>query len=160
MPIHNRPIFTDIFDGVSDFSPDPKSVYISGCSVEARSEHLNVWKGTASDVSFVDITLEERTHVNVALSDGSEQTIALRSSDQISRFWERIKQRTIYLDITGLRHHVWAALLRGALETREHVVVIYVEPSDYRPSVTPTENEIYDLSERIEGISPLPGFAR
>jgi hypothetical protein len=55
---------------------------------------------------------------------------------------------------------VWGALLRGALATREKVIVVYVEPADYRPSLTPTESEIYDLSERIEGIAPMPGFAR
>jgi hypothetical protein len=71
-----------------------------------------------------------------------------------------VKDETVYIDITGLRHHVWAALLRSALRTRVRVAVVYVEPTDYRPSLTPTEGEIYDLSERIEGISPLPGFAR
>ncbi len=64
------------------------------------------------------------------------------------------------MDITGLRHHVWATLIRSALETKQRVIAIYVEPHDYRASLTPTENQIYDLSDRIEGIRPLPGFAR
>ena len=38
-------------------------------------------------------------------------------------------------------------------------MVVYVEPGAYRFSLTPTEGEIFDLSERIIGISPLPGFA-
>jgi hypothetical protein len=33
-----------------------------------------------------------------------------------------------------------------------------VEPRDYRKSEAPTEASIYDLSERVEGIAPLPGF--
>ena len=36
---------------------------------------------------------------------------------------------------------------------------IYVEPVDYRFSASPKEGEIFDLSERIAGISPIPGFA-
>jgi hypothetical protein len=38
------------------------------------------------------------------------------------------------------------------------VSVVYVEPFDYKPSAIPTEGTIFDLSERIQGISPLPGF--
>jgi hypothetical protein len=38
------------------------------------------------------------------------------------------------------------------------IVVVYVEPGDYKPSAIPTEGTIFDLSERIRGISPLAGF--
>ena len=36
--------------------------------------------------------------------------------------------------------------------------MVYLEPGDYRFSATPTEVTLFDLSERIEGIEPLPGF--
>ena len=36
---------------------------------------------------------------------------------------------------------------------------VYVEPGDYRFSVAPTEGTIFDLSDSILGIRPLPGFA-
>ncbi len=61
--------------------------------------------------------------------------------------------------MTGLGHHVWAPLVRAALSIVEHLAVVYVEPSDYTFSRTPTEGEIFDLSERITGIAPIPGFA-
>jgi hypothetical protein len=35
---------------------------------------------------------------------------------------------------------------------------VYVEPGDYRFSASPTDVTLFDLSEKIEGISPLPGF--
>ena len=35
---------------------------------------------------------------------------------------------------------------------------VYVEPAEYRFSETPTEGDIFDLSERIAGITPIPGF--
>jgi hypothetical protein len=62
------------------------------------------------------------------------------------------------LDITGLPHHVWAPLLRAIRSRREPAFAVYVEPGDYRFSATPTEATIFDLSESIEGIGPLPGF--
>lgn len=37
-------------------------------------------------------------------------------------------------------------------------MAVYVEPANYRFNIAPKEGEIFDLSERINGISPLPGF--
>jgi hypothetical protein len=38
-------------------------------------------------------------------------------------------------------------------------MAVYVEPQEYRYDPAPTEGQIFDLSERIRGIAPLPGFA-
>jgi hypothetical protein len=65
----------------------------------------------------------------------------------------------VYLDITGLAHHIWAPFLRSLLRSDKRVFGIYVEPGEYTRTPTPTEGTIYDLSERIAGIAPLPGFA-
>ncbi len=160
MPIQNRPLFTQAFDSVDAFLPEPGSVYLAGTSVEMRSEHFAQWQASAVDVAFLNVIQEERNVAVVQPSGQKEIRLPLRSSRQLGDFWKTTPGSCIYLDITGLRHHVWAALLRAALATRRRVVVVYVEPHDYQPSLTPTENEIFDLSERIEGISPLPGFAR
>jgi hypothetical protein len=40
-----------------------------------------------------------------------------------------------------------------------HVFGVYVEPKRYTLSDTPTEGDLYNLSEKIRGIKPLPGFA-
>lgn len=160
MPIHSRPLFTQTYDSASGFLPDRESVYISGQSVEDRSQHVEAWKPHVAETLFVDIVSEEQNSVVLRRPGRADATIALRSSKQIEEFLSDCTGKTLYLDITGLRHHVWAAILRVALETKRSVVVVYVEPDDYRPSMTPTENEIYDLSERIDGIRPLPGFAR
>jgi len=159
MVVHNRPVFTMEYDPAEAFRPLPNSVYVRGRSVEARSDHVETWSNDAQDVRFVDVANEQPSAVDVYSADGHTTTIALRSKDQIGAFWTAIKRPTIYIDITGLRHPTWAVLLRGALQTRERVLVIYVEPADYRPSLTPTDSEIYDLSERIEGLAALPGFA-
>ena len=162
MPIHNRPSFTQEFDNLGLFQPSRDSVYVSGSSVEDRSNHMSQWRGALERVSFVEVLNADAGKIEYR-PDGETESLQLqlRSSKQIARFWATFDSANrIYLDVTGLRHHVWAALLRGALLTKKNVVAVYVEPGDYRPSLTPTENEIFDLSERIEGISPLPGFAR
>ena len=66
----------------------------------------------------------------------------------------------IYLDITGLGHRIWAPLLRAAVEEGSEVTVVYAEPETYARSTSPSPGLIFDLSERIEGIAPIPGFAR
>jgi hypothetical protein len=69
------------------------------------------------------------------------------------------RRQVFYLDITGLSHHIWAPLLRSAVDVVQSVRILYVEPLDYRLSANPTEAEIFDLSDKITGIAPIPGFA-
>jgi len=159
MAVHDRPVFTLAHDSVADFLPASGSVYVAGRSVEARSEHITEWRRRAHEVTFVDVVREERDRIVIDDANGKQQVIALRSREQVAALLSSIKRDTIYLDVTGLRHPTWAVLLRGALEARENLVVVYVEPRDYRPSLAPTDTDIYDLSESIEGLAPLPGFA-
>lgn len=160
MPIFDRPVFTESYSPACEFVPASGSVYVSGYSVEDRSFHADSWRAETSDVQFIDIVSEEKNAVRLKLPGEPEpKVVALRSARQIGETLGSVEGAPIYLDITGLRHHVWAALLRASLVSARKVIVIYVEPDDYRQSMSPTENEIYDLSEAIEGISPLPGFA-
>jgi hypothetical protein len=159
MALSSCPLFTDTYENCSAFVPTPDSVYIFRRSVEPRSRHLDRWSHSPQNVRLWSIESEGRTELELT-THGERTTVSLRSEVQLRQLWTGVKDETVYIDITGLRHHVWAALLRSALRTRVRVAVVYVEPTDYRPSLTPTEGEIYDLSERIEGISPLPGFAR
>jgi hypothetical protein len=89
---------------------------------------------------------------------GNTSKIPLRSSSHLANFWKSLNRQNAYLDITGLSHHVWAPLLKSALSQGVKLAVVYMEPKEYRFSITPTEGEIFDLSERITGIAPLPGF--
>ena len=57
-------------------------------------------------------------------------------------------------------HHVWAPILKWAVQLNVNIHAVYVEPLGYLPSGASADSVIFDLSERIEGISTLPGFAR
>ena len=161
MPIHNKPSFTTEYESVTNFVPLKGCVYVFGKSVEERSEHVSNWRSNAEEVQFVDVIADTKSDINYKIGGSATDGLQLRSGKQIAKFWGKFSSATsIYVDVTGLRHHVWAALLRGALLAKKSVFAVYVEPGDYRPSLAPTENEIFDLSEKIEGLSPLPGFAR
>jgi hypothetical protein len=140
------------------FVPESGSAYVFGISEEERSEHADAWQSRAQGVRFLRIVDESRSDFTVEL-DGVRQKVLLRSRDQLSRFWHTVAREVVYLDITGLSHHIWAPLLRSAIAATGRVIGIYVEPGDYRFSATPTEGEIFDLSESIQGIAPIPGFA-
>ncbi|HVG25515.1 MAG TPA: hypothetical protein VND45_15265, partial [Thermoanaerobaculia bacterium] len=108
-------------------------------------------------VEFVELDCQPDNALRVVDSP-VKSSFFLRSERQLTSFWRRFGNARAYLDITGLPHHVWAPLIRAAIAEQARVAAIYVEPSHYAFSPSPTENEIFDLSERISGIAPLPGF--
>lgn len=157
MDIRERPLFTDTYSNISEFIPTGESAYIYGAFPEERSTHVQVWEAKTSNVKFVRIE-EREANDFVTEIDNKIINISLRNKDQLQNLFIKLGRRIIYLDITGLSHHIWAPLLLMALETCRPVLAVYVEPKTYRYSETLKEGEIFDLSERINGISPIPGF--
>ena len=162
-PIEN-PILTKLYEDWQAFKPQPGSTFLHGTSVEERSVHPADWELVARDVHFVRLSSHENSPERdfshcTADAGGCQELLQLRSTTQLSNFFEKIKSKVIYLDITGLPHHVWAPLLRAAIAACKQISAVYVEPRTYTFSRTPTEAEIFDLSETIHGISPLPGFS-
>jgi hypothetical protein len=94
------------------------------------------------------------------LNSSNSKKYSLRSDKDLQIFWsQEVLTNVVYLDITGLTHSVWAALLRVGLDQQTKIIVTYAEPASYRRSQAPVEGQIYDLSTNIRGIAPLPGYA-
>jgi hypothetical protein len=155
--IRDRPLLTEIH--TSGFRPESPSAYLFAISEEHRSKEFLAWRHDFQGVESVEIVDQKESDIVVNLR-GEKETILLRSKEQLEVFCAKIGRDLMYLDITGLSHHVWAPLLRAALKICRVVRVVYVEPIEYRFSTAPTDSEIFDLSERINGLAPLPGFAR
>ena len=158
-----KPLLTKLHQGWNSFVLESGSTYIHGTSVEERSIHPPAWERAANDVNFIRFApVENKSRPDFSSCNveayGETRTIPLRSGEQLRAFFLEIKSEIVYLDITGLPHHVWAPLLRAATSTSTKVSVVYVEPRSYAFSPTPTEAEIFDLSEAIHSIHPLPGF--
>ena len=157
MEIRNSPLLTRTFDDPSLFVPAPNSAYIGLHGIEERSHHS---QGViAKSTRFLHVNREGENDFDIDFGDGEVKTISLRSRSQLNEIWTTVNTDTIYLDITGLRHHIWIPLLKSAVEAKVNLHAIYVEPDSYKASMTPTEGQIYDLSEKTLGISPIPGFA-
>lgn len=155
--LKREPILTDTFESVSHFTPVPGSAYIYRVSNEDRSSHTGQWRQSCKDVQFIEVTTESVSGFQVS---GVEEEFFLRSTASLARLlapWGT--GRVLYVDITGLSHPTWAALIRAAIAARMEVRAVYVEPYRYKRSAAPLEGQIYDLSARIAGIAPMPGFA-
>lgn len=152
--LKEKPILTDTYSTPAEFEPKSESVYVYGESDEFRSTHISNFNLDAN-----------RTLIEIIDKDGSSITVGelelqLRSSKSLSKLWSDIdRSRDVYIDITGMSHSSWSAILKSAIDEGFTVLVVYVEPSSYMLSNTSIQGQFYDLSEKIRGIYPLPGFA-
>jgi hypothetical protein len=156
--VNKRPVYTESFASFQEFFPEPRSAYVSGVSVEFRSAHPPEWEKRATQVVFFSVVDQSPSSLTMRMGVG-DHVVQLRSRRSLIDLWSRVGPQVVYIDYTGLAHHIWAPLVQSALSAGKTVRAVYVEPESYRKSDTPREGEIFDLSERITGVAPIPGFA-
>ena len=155
----NTPLLTRVYSNWSDFDLPGASCYIYARSSEERSEHPLVWEKKHDGCTFVEITEQERFHFSATVG-GMTQKVFIRSSVDLAEFLSRISAKALFLDITGLEHHIWASLLRIIVSEGRPAGAVYVEPERYRYSANPTEGRLFDLTDKFTEISSFPGFTR
>ena len=150
------------YNYINELIPQAESVYIYGYSTEERSHCVDDLKNIFSaNVTFIQI---EESGKDRFRDLNSTIEYNLRSSSSILQFFELYKTTCIYLDVTGLNNRISASLLKNAFELKNSFIspeirVIYVEPETYTIARFKAEGVLNDLSEQIDGIEPLPGFA-
>lgn len=143
--------FTKVYKNDESFILS-KGIYLYG-NLEERSKHFDT--ALYQHVSFVLIEeSEDGSSFNIGGNDFKSKSMA-----NFHLELNKIETEHIYLDITGLTHSIWAPIIKALLEAGRKFSVIYVEPVDYSKSIGSGKNKIYDLSEKIRGITPIPGFA-
>ena len=153
------PLLTRTHTNWSDFQLPIDSCYIYARSNEKRSEHPSLWEQKHDGCRFVEIVDQQPFNFSVTI-DGSTQDILIRSNAALSRLISQIDSTRLFVDITGLEHHVWASLLRAIISDARPVSAVYVEPERYRYSSNPTEGRLFDLTDKFTEISSFPGFSR
>jgi len=153
----DEPYLTEAYASPRDFLLPDGCGYIYSEGEEERSKASDVF----ADKSTSDLVLVNDLGENVVQFCAGEKSadVPLLSSRRISEELADIGKSSWYLDITGLAHHVWMPILKVLLEKYRDVRVVYVEPEEYAKNPDSLEGQIYDLSERIQGVSPIPGFA-
>ena len=153
-------IYSNFFKNISEFRPADESLYLYGHSTEDRSMLVNDLTADHSlaNVTFVEIESSEK---DVIIDKKTDEKYFLRSSKSVKKLFETYHSQTIYIDISGLNNRISASLLKNALDMgNTSVRVVYTEPEHYDIKKFEEEGALCkDLSERIEGIEPLPGLA-
>jgi hypothetical protein len=155
--IADRPIPAEVYAGVADYTPPAGCAVLSGFSGEERSRIPAHWQAQSDNVLFVNVSTTRDT-VTLEMP-GGPSTIGLRDRTGMQRELLGLDRPVVVADITGMSHQVWAALLRVAPELPVSMHFVYIEPEDYRTLPEFGIGELFDLSDKIEGIGSLPGFA-
>lgn len=127
-------------------------------ATEERAQ-LALWQDLliVSPERCIVIENQQREHITVRDRGKSTSEVSLLDDNSLEQL---ISGEPIYLDISGLAHHVWAPLVRAARNVRTELKVVYVEPYSYKPHPSPASPTVFDLSLGFGGLAPLPGFAR
>ena len=155
----NLGLFTDTYESLRKFSPALGSTYLYSSGEEDRSQLPDEWITQNTAVSFFNL-IEKTSSFDVLIdrNDGL-LSISLRHLSKLVNFIEALPGDSVYLDITGMGHALWAPVLRAALRTKKILYCVYSEPRSYTFADVPTEGTIFDLSSKISGIAPLPTFS-
>lgn len=157
--------YTNIFTKADSFAIIPVSKYIYGYSPESRSHIVDTLKDKNNDTEFVQIESISDEHDYIIINSDSENKINLRDSVSIKNLFLSNERHLVYIDVSGLNNRISAALLINIFRLINDdgynfdVRIIYMEPQYYKIKQFSNEGIFNDLSEKIKGIEPLPGFA-
>lgn len=161
--INSDYLYTSIYESIESFTPVPDSIYYYCHSAEDRSYAVkNIFTPNNQTVRFIEL----KEFDNETIVDVQDNTkYFLRSSRSILSLLNKYNGKVKYFDVSGMDNRICASLLKNSIESlkdleSEEIRVLYVEPSNYNIKLFKSEGIFNDLSEVIEGISPLPGFAK
>lgn len=158
--IHNYFSISTVHKNLEDMDFVPGSILFHGQQDEERS--FLSGKLTEKNVQLEIVSIEETDNqeISIFISD-QEKTLSLRSQTDAIWLIDLLEKKNVYLDITGLTHSTWAWMVRALLSRKEgETFVLYSEPMEYKFHDNPVDGQIFDLSNKISGVSPLPGFVR
>lgn len=151
-----RPYPVDRFASAADFAIPQGAVLLHG-TLEDRSVLPSSWANSGVERHEI---FETDSLSSFSSDSPDAPAIILRRRDALRGYLAAFRGKELFLDFTGLSHHVWMPLLRAALDVSDAVRCIYSEPLAYRNIPNPRPSEFYDLSVRIQGISPIATFSR
>ena len=146
-----------IFSRRADISISPGSVLLFGV-LEQRSDIDSEWLRLFGEKNTYEV-LSGCNLQTAKIPKFRDEWLSLRNQTTLCIFIQQLNASAIYLDITGMPHHIWMPLTKICIDSDIETNCIYVEPKSYTYNPTPKPGEFFDLSERIRGFSPIPTFA-
>lgn len=121
---------------------------------------LRVWDERTSKRSEKMIMVSEETpHTMIATVEGAERQIRLRNETDIQQLTNAAE---VWVDVSVLPLRVWGPIVHALYRSKtcKKLRIIYAVPEEYSAHHAPTPTSTFDLSERVQGIEPVPGFAK
>lgn len=137
----------------------PSNSFLLFGTFEQRSEVDSDWLAAFGENKTYEIQPTDNLS-NVRIPRFQDENISMRNQSDLMSFVNTLNADAIFIDITGLPHHVWMPLVRVCVERSLDTKCVYVEPKSYTYNPTPKPGEFFDLSEEFHGLRPLPTFAR
>lgn len=136
---------------------DEGAVYVFGAFSEEHRLQQTIWRQMLErrPGQCVQIIEQEETGISFRTA-GTDAAVGLSDNEGLRKLLSR---GVVYVDITGLNHVVWAALLRVSLPDFQAVNFIYTEPGAYKEHESPSSSSLFDLTATFGGVSPLLGMA-
>jgi hypothetical protein len=154
--IYNYFSISKVYKNYEDVEYQAESILFHGTQNEERS---NISLGNSKiEVSIIEEL--ENQEINI-LVDTINEKISLRSLNDSKKLTHALEGRSVYLDITSLTHSTWAWVVKSLLlRDKGDTFVLYSEPLEYKFHDNPVDGQIFDLSNKIAGIAPIPGFLK
>lgn len=155
-------LYSTVYNNLRELNLDFECTYIYAHSIEGRSYVVkDLITRYSTKVNFIEIKDIESDMIH---DEFSNRDFNLRDNESMYDFFLEYRNNFIYIDTSGLNNRICASLLNNAFLNFETLAfkdlkVIYAEPEMYKVVQFSTEGIFNDLSERIKGIEPLPGFA-
>ncbi|MDR2411040.1 MAG: hypothetical protein LBE13_23420 [Bacteroidales bacterium] len=155
--------YTKKYTNVNEFFLPDGSVYIYGISPEERSYAIvDFLKEKFKNTKFIKIVPVDDEKDVIMINDTGNH-YSLRNSNAMESLFATYESSVIYIDSSGLDNRISASLLKNVVSFSQkkqlEINVIYVEPYSYKIEQFKSEGVFNDLSEKIDEIEPLPGFA-
>lgn len=149
-------LYTEEWNDVSKVKLADNSLYIHAHDPEDRSVYCASQLCTDNiDTLFVEVNMVGNDIMGV---NGSDVQFPLNSTKAISAFYAQYDRDIVYIEVTGMSCRIATPLMNYAIKNGKTVFVVYTEPAEYKLSEFRKVGVNKDLSERVEGISPLPGL--
>jgi hypothetical protein len=160
--ISNEYLYSSVYSKYNDFIPEEKSIYLYGNSIEDRSLCPDRMKiRNREKVQFVKVIDNGNDFINI---EGIENSININDFFEIGRLINGYNSEIVYIDVTGLNTRICASFIKQVVnmiyqKVLRQLYIVYFEPQKYSIDVFKSEGVYNDLADKIEGISPLPGFS-
>lgn len=149
-------LYTEEWSDVKSVRLATNSLYIHAHDPEDRSLYCaSMLSADNTDTEFVEVSRTNDDIMNVA---GTEESYPLNSVKSIAAFYEHYNRDIIYIEVTGMSCRIATPLMNHAIKSGKTVYVVYTEPAKYDVNQFKNIGLNKDLSETVEGISPLPGL--